>query len=71
MSSGGSTPSIQLVAIHSPKHPEPWLIYLPSSLVKAATDPNDGLEAEALGSTIDYNSNSVVDISRDECQPER
>ena len=58
VSSGCSSPPIQLVASHSSKQLEPELINLTFSPVKAATDPNDSLAVEALGSTIDHDKGS-------------
>ena len=65
ISSGHSTPSIQLVASHSPKSLEPGLINLPSSPVKDVADPDDRLAVEASGSTIDHDIDSAVEVSRD------
>ena len=66
ISSGHSTLPIQLVASHSPKQPWPELVNLPSSPVKVATNPNDRLATEALGSTTDSDRDSVVEVSRDD-----
>ena len=54
---------IHPVASHSSKPPEPELINLPSSSVKAATDSNNWLTVEALGSTIDCDRDSVVEVT--------
>ena len=64
ISSGHSTLPIQWVASHSSEQPEPELVYFPYSPVKAAADPNDRLAAEALGSTIDCDRDSMVEVSR-------
>ena len=45
---------------------EPELINLPSSPVKVAADPDDRFAMEALGSTIDCDRGSVVEISGDD-----
>ena len=66
ISSGHSTLSIQLVTSHSPKQLEPELINLPSSPFKVATDPYDRLVAEASGSTIGHDTDSVVEVSGDD-----
>ena len=66
VSSGCSTLPNQLVASHSPKQLEPEFVNLPSSPVKAAVDPNDRLSVEALGSTIDHDRDSVVEITEDD-----
>ena len=52
ISSGCSTPPIQLAASHSPIQPEPKPITLPSSPVKVTTDPSDGVVLDASGSTM-------------------
>ena len=62
ISSGCSTPPIQLVAIHSPKCLEPGLINLPSSPVKDLADPSDRLAVEASGSIIDHDRDSTVEV---------
>ena len=49
-----------------PKQLEPELINLPSSPVKAATDPDDRLAAEALRSTTDCDRDSMVEVSGDD-----
>ena len=66
ISIGCSTLPTQLVASHNPEQLEPEPINLPSSPVKAATDSNDRLAAEASGSTIDCDRDSVVEGSRDD-----
>ena len=65
-SSGCSTPPIQPSVSHSSEQPEPKLVNFPSSSVKAVTDPNDGLAAEDLGSTVDHDRDSVVEVSGDD-----
>ena len=52
-------------ASHSFDLPEPKLTDLPSSPFKGATDPNDGVTVEALGSTGDCNIDSTVEVSGD------
>ena len=65
ISSGCSTPPIQWAANHSPKQPQPELLTIPSSLVKAAAVPNDGLVVETSGSTVDHDIDSAVEVHRD------
>ena len=45
-------------------------VHLSSSPVKVATDPDDRLAVEDLGSTIDHDRDSVVELSGGWCQPE-
>ena len=59
ISSGYSTPPIQPVASHNPEQLEP-------ELFKAATNPDERLAADALGSTVDHDRDSVVEVSRDD-----
>ena len=66
ISSGCSSSPIQQVTSHNSEQPEPELINLPSSSVKAATNPNDRLAAEASGSTIDHDRDSVVEVIGDD-----
>ena len=66
VSSGCSTPPNLPVASHGSEQLEPEIINLPSSPAKVETDPNDRLAAEAAGSTIDCDRDSVVEASRDD-----
>ena len=64
ISSGCSTLPIQPVASHNSEQPEPVLINFPFSPDKAAANANDRLAAEAFGSTIDHDKDSVVEVTR-------
>ena len=66
ISSEHSTLPIQLVASHSPKHPEPGLIDLCSSPIKDIASPSDRLAVDTLGSTVDHDRDSAVDVSGDD-----
>ena len=52
-------------ASHSFDLPEPGLIDVPSSPVKGAADPDDGLAVEAMWSTRDCDRDSTMGISKD------